>query len=100
MGKRIEREKRTVETMIRMYCRGHCHASDGDLCGECSELLAYAIARLSRCPHGDGKPTCRRCMIHCYRKDMRERIGTVMRWSGKRMIIRHPIAAVRHLLGR
>ena len=29
---------------------------------------------------------------------MKERIRTVMRWSGPRMMLYHPIAAVRHIL--
>ena len=31
---------------------------------------------------------------------MRERIRAVMRYAGPRMITRHPVAAVRHLLGK
>ncbi|MBD5257833.1 MAG: nitrous oxide-stimulated promoter family protein [Barnesiella sp.] len=98
MSRRIIREQTTVATMIRMYCHGHHHPSDPGLCRECSELLDYAINRLSRCPHGDGKPTCRNCTIHCYSPSMRVRISKVMRWSGKRMIFRHPLVAIRHML--
>lgn len=99
MGRRIEREKATVAIMIRMYCHGKRHAEEC-MCKDCAELFEYAVDRLDRCPHGDRKPACRRCRVHCYRRDMRERIGTVMRWSGKRMILYHPVAALRHILGR
>ena len=68
------------------------------LCPECAALLDYALRRLDSCRFGDGKPSCRKCPVHCYRADMRERIRTVMRWAGPRMIFRHPIAATRHLL--
>ena len=68
------------------------------LCPECAALLDYALRRLDSCRFGDGKPSCRKCPAHCYRADMRERIRTVMRWAGPRMIFRHPIAATRHLL--
>lgn len=84
--------------MIGMYCRGHRHAEGPELCPDCAALLDYALSRLSRCPHGERKPTCRRCEIHCYRQDMRKRIAIVMRWSGKRMILYHPVAALKHLL--
>lgn len=97
MGKKIEREKKTVEIMIGIFCRGHHHTHAGSLCSECSELLAYAHARLERCPHGDRKPTCRMCPVHCYRKDMRVKIAEIMRYSGPRMLFHHPIAAFRHL---
>jgi len=99
MGKRIDREKATVGIMIRMYCHGHRHTPHGGLCRECRELLDYATVRLSACPHGECKPTCRRCAIHCYNKEMKRRIAAVMRWSGKRMMLYHPIAALRHLMG-
>ena len=32
--------------------------------------------------------------------EMRDRIRSVMRYAGPRMLTKHPVAAVRHLLGR
>lgn len=93
---KIEQEKKVVEQMIRLYCRKK--EGNNELCGNCSELLEYAHKRLSHCSFGDSKPTCKKCPHHCYRKDMREQIRAVMRWSGPRMIIYHPIAAIKHLL--
>ena len=111
MPDRIADEKKVVALMIRMYCRRHCrqqgHNGKTDqinrtdtslLCPECATLLDYALRRLDSCRFGNGKPSCRKCPVHCYRADMRERIRTVMRWAGPRMIFRHPIAATRHLL--
>ena len=96
MNKRIEEEKHVVGLMIRLYCR-RCEGHDV-LCQRCRELLDYACLRLDRCRYGSGKPTCRNCPVHCYRPEMKERIRTVMRWSGPRMMLYHPIAAVRHIL--
>jgi hypothetical protein len=93
---RIEREKRTIRAMIAIYCRTH-HAADG-LCAECEELLGYAVCRLDRCPFGANKTTCARCPIHCYKPAMRERIRTVMRYAGPRMLYKHPVLALWHLL--
>ena len=45
---RIEKEKQTVEQMIRLYCRKK--EGNGTLCPQCRELLEYAQTRLSRCP--------------------------------------------------
>ena len=95
-SRRIEEEKNVVEQMIRLYCRkseGH-----GELCPSCRELLDYAHSRLDRCRYGEDKPTCKKCPTHCYRPEMKERIKMVMRWSGPRMILYHPLAAIRHLL--
>ena len=68
------------------------------LCGGCTDLHDYAHRRLERCVFGDAKPTCANCTVHCYKADMRERIRVVMRWAGPRMLWRHPVLAVRHMI--
>jgi hypothetical protein len=80
--------------MVGMYCGDH-HDST---CADCAELLAYARERLLRCPYGDGKPTCANCPTHCYRTDRREQVRAVMRYSGPRMLTRHPLLAAAHLI--
>jgi hypothetical protein len=95
--KRIEREKRTVSSMITLYCRGR-HGSTGNLCPECAELQAYALQRLEKCPFAPEKPACANCTVHCYKPGMRERIREVMRYAGPRMLLRHPYLALMHLL--
>ena len=96
MNKRIKEEKAVVEQMIRLYCQKK--EGNSSLCPECQKLLEYANGRLDRCRYGEKKPTCKKCPIHCYRPDMKERIRIIMRWSGPKMILYHPIAAIRHLL--
>ncbi len=81
--------------MIRLYCRKK--EGNKTLCPACSELLQYATARLERCRFANDKSTCKKCPVHCYSPKMRERIREVMRWAGPRMIIYHPIAAIKHL---
>ena len=54
---RIAQEQRTVEQMIRLYCRKK--EGNKELCPQCLELLEYARVRLSRCPFGEKKNTCR-----------------------------------------
>ena len=101
-GPRIEREKRTVSAMIELYCADQhaaAHADQhGELCPACAELRAYAMQRLDRCPFQEQKTTCANCAVHCYRPDRKEQIRVVMRYAGPRMLRRHPILAVRHLL--
>ena len=92
----MRREARTVAVMVRLYCRSH-HEGDHP-CSECRALESYARERLEKCPFGDGKTTCARCPVHCYRPEMRARIRGVMRYAGPRMLLRHPFMAVRHLL--
>ena len=93
---RIEREKKTVERMIEIYCKWN-NDEDG-LCSACEDLLEYAHERLDRCPFGNGKPSCKDCEIHCYSTAMRQRIKEVMRYSGPRMLLKHPILTIRHLI--
>ena len=94
---RRAREVKIIEAMVRMYCRGHDHANRAPLCADCAELLDYATRRLERCVFGDAKPTCTNCTVHCYSAQQRERIRLVMKWSGPRMTLRHPILALYHL---
>jgi hypothetical protein len=94
------RELKTIEAMVRMYCNGHKHARAGGakLCEECGALFDYATRRLERCVFGDAKPTCANCLVHCYTAEMRERVRVIMRWAGPRMLLRHPVLAIRHQL--
>ena len=96
IDKRIGEEKRVVEQMIRLYCRKH--EGYAELCQSCQELLEYAHGRLDRCRYGAEKPTCKKCPIHCYRPEMKERIKLVMSWAGPRMIFYHPLSALKHLI--
>jgi hypothetical protein len=98
--RRLRREARTVELMIRMHCRAvHADASGGP-CPECVGLLAYAKERLGTCRFGAAKPTCGGCAVHCFHPIMRDRIRAAMRYSGPRMLHRHPYLAICHLLDR
>ena len=75
------------------------HGGPG-LCGECRELLEYSLARLEHCKFGNAKTKCHKCPVHCYRPDMREKIRTVMRFSGPGMLLYHPLEALRYLFSR
>ena len=69
------------------------------MCDECSVLFEYACDRLDRCPDGDRKGVCKKCIRHCYNREMRVRIKEVMRFSGPRMLWYYPADFVRHLTG-
>ncbi len=81
--------------MVRLFCRKK-HGEP--LCPDCAELLDYARQRIEKCPFGAEKPTCENCTVHCYKPEMRGRVKEVMRFSGPRMLLRHPVLAVRHLI--
>jgi hypothetical protein len=94
---RLGREKRTIQAMVRIYCRAH-HAIRDSLCAECQSLLDYALCRLDRCPYGAEKTTCARCPTHCYKSGMRAQIKVVMRYAGRRMLFCQPLLALFHML--
>lgn len=96
-NKRLARERVTIEKMIVIYCQAK-HKTAPNVCPDCRELLHYAMQRLQQCKFGDNKPVCAKCSIHCYRKDMRERVLAVMRYVGPRMMYRHPLLALYHLI--
>ncbi len=83
--------------MIKLYCRVR-HGTAWGFCGECGPLLEYAQKRLDKCPFQEGKPVCSHCAVHCYQAEMREKIREVMRFSGPRLIWRHPWLSIMHLI--
>ena len=93
---RIAREKKTVEAMIRIFCKGH-HGKKNNLGSACDELLNYALSRLDKCPFGEDKPACANCSVHCYIPVMKGKAKAVMRYSGPKMIFSHPLMAISHL---
>jgi hypothetical protein len=98
---RLARELATIRAMAGIYCRDQhaAHAAArGSLCAECQDLMDYATRRLDRCVFGDDKPTCANCKVHCYSASMRERVRVVMRYAGPRMLWRHPLLALAHVV--
>jgi len=83
--------------MVRLYCRDQ-HGTKEGMCADCRALLDYARARLEHCPYQERKSTCAKCPIHCYKPAMREQMRAVMRYAGPRMLLRHPLLAVLHLM--
>lgn len=95
---RMAREWNTVEKMTYLYCNEYHHSPKGTLCAECRELSAYAYERLLKCPFQEKKSTCANCTVHCYRPDKREQVRQMMRYAGPRMLLRHPVLTILHLI--
>ena len=94
---KIEREKRVVSQMIRLYSQHKM--GQKELSAEMLHLEQYAHKRLDCCKFGDAKKPCKNSPVHCYAPQMREQVREVMRWAGPRMIFYSPLAAIRHWLG-
>jgi hypothetical protein len=94
---RVARELKTIRTMLRIACHDRHGTADG-LCAECEALADYAAKRLALCPYGADKPTCVNCKIHCYGPRQREQVRDTMRYAGPRMMLRHPVLAIMHVV--
>ena len=93
---RMEREKETLRHTIVLYCRGH-HDTASEPCADCGRLLEHAVQCLERCPYQQDKPVCGICPTHCYEPAARERIRRMMRFTGPRMLVRHPVLTILHI---
>jgi hypothetical protein len=68
-----------------------------DLCSDCGKLLAHAIVKRTYCEL-DPKPACKKCPRHCYAPKYRAQIREIMRYSGRRMVLRGRLDYLLHLL--
>lgn len=91
----IVRERITFEKMLLIYCTTH-HATP--LCAECRDLLSGLERILKDCPFGDSKPLCSKCSSDCLPAEDRQKVATVMRYSGPRMAYRHPALTLLHFV--
>lgn len=96
------KERNIVLLMVQLYCKKK-HAENtfeksDNLCLECKELLEYVFQRIDKCPFTETKTFCSVCKIHCYKQEMRKKIKNVMKFSGPRMLLRHPFIALNHMI--
>ena len=108
IARRRDREQRTRSQLVALYCADNhdaaaraetAHGGEA-VCPGCASIDAYAVLRTERCRKMDVKTSCDECEHHCYKPEERERIRAVMRYAGPRMLKKHPLAAIRHLLGK
>lgn len=91
-----EHEKKAVDLMIRIYCHGNHHTKGKSLCKDCEELTSYCNLRTDKCPFMETKTFCSACKVNCYSKENKEKIRKVMRYAGPRMLLYHPVLAIKH----
>lgn len=91
LERKRQKEIEVIKLMIHLYCLHHDDIDE-------SKLVTYATQRIQKCPMMETKTFCSQCKIHCYKKDMQTKIKKVMKYSGPRMILYHPILAIKHIL--
>ncbi|MEG0255124.1 nitrous oxide-stimulated promoter family protein [Vagococcus sp.] len=94
-GPKISFEKKTVQAMIDIYYKQY---KDDEHLIEKEDVENYAMSRLNYCRFGEEKPTCKVCPVHCYKKSYKEKMQKIMRYSGPRMMIYHPVMSVEHFV--
>lgn len=100
-----EKERQLIPVMIKNYCKGKHKderkeqgVANKEVCAECRKLTEYALLRLDKCPFKADKKFCSFCKIHCYKPEMREKIKSVMKHSGARLLFSHPVFAISHVM--
>ena len=94
-----QKEKDLFSLMIRFYCEKYHHTKAHEpLCEECAELEKYAHKRVDLGGRRIIKKFCSKCISHCYNKEMRARVKEVMKSSGPRLLLHHPILVIKHAL--
>ena len=107
VARRREREQRTISQMVALYCAGNhpderterAHCGE-PVCPDCKAIDDYCVKRTERCRSMEHKTNCEECGNHCYAPAQRDRIRAIMRHAGPRMMLHHPVAALRHMLKR
>lgn len=102
LQRKRRKEEYVVTEMIALYCRKNHRAlydrAGKKMCPECQELASYAVSRSENCPRMQEKTFCSNCTTHCYKPEMCDRIRRVMRFSGPRIMLYHPMLAIWHVL--
>jgi hypothetical protein len=104
LTKKERKDLRVLVSFTAVYCQHHHDsamsgvdvgsemsqplvAGKYQICPDCREFLAYAVARRIQCPL-DPKPVCKQCEVHCYKPVYRQRVKDIMRFSGKHLLLR------------
>ncbi|MFP4145524.1 MAG: nitrous oxide-stimulated promoter family protein [Phycisphaeraceae bacterium] len=110
----LQRDLRTLVRFIEVYCHGRHDAErtpvalkshdvtriagrETALCPDCTRLLSHALVKRSVCPM-DPKPQCKHCPNHCYHPKYRQQIREVMKYSGRKLVLRGRVDYLLHLL--
>ena len=95
--KKRQEEEFMITEMMHIFCKKKHKHKDG-LCSECEDLLNYAIGKTRKCPFMETKTFCSACKVHCYEAKRRMEIKEVMKFSGPRILLVHPIIAIKHMM--
>ncbi len=88
-----------LQTAVDGYAKAHPNWRRAALCPSCMELVTRVEGRTERCPHMAYKSYCHLCPRPCHPPAEMARITPLMRYSGPRLLLRHPVLTLRHVRG-
>lgn len=94
--KKRDREKKVITEMVKLYCRKN--HKERELCDECREILNYSLKRIDNCRFMETKTFCSNCKSPCYSPKMKEKVKKIMKFSGPRMLLYHPLLVIYHII--
>lgn len=95
----LDKDRRTLEAIGSIYCRGHhpgVAKDTGGLCPACRGTIEQTLDRAAACPYGHGH-NCEDCETHCQRGEAQQRIKAIMAYAAPRMVFRHPLMTLEYL---
>ena len=94
---RLHREAVAIGYMIGIFCTAR-HKPVDKLCEECRQVLEHVKQAVDLCPYKEDKPVCGKCATNCYNPAIKQTLQLIMRYAGPRMMVHHPVLALRHCL--
>lgn len=92
----VPKERENIRKTFGVYCNANHGTTDGKLCPKCTALLSTVMLKIQRCPYGIAKPICDACETPCFGEIPTKEFRTVMKSAQKKMLLSHPLMAVRH----
>ena len=94
----VPKEKENIRKTFGLYCNSNHGTTDNKLCPKCTALLTTVMLKIQRCPYGISKPICDACETPCFGEVPTKEFRNIMKSSQKKMLLSHPLMAVRHKL--
>jgi len=94
----VPKEKENIRKTFGLYCNANHGTTDNKLCPKCTALLTTAMLKIQRCPYGISKPICDACETPCFGEVPTKEFRNIMKSAQKKMLLSHPLMAVRHKL--
>jgi hypothetical protein len=73
-----------IRSISVSYADERCDPLEAVLCAECTNIIAYGITRLQKCPYEE-KPKCRKCVDPCYDRPQWKHVASIMSYSGMKL---------------